>query len=47
MHVNETWSVSLSEEAARSAHSPGYVAFPEEPEVLQTQPEERENAAIS
>lgn len=46
MHLNKTWSTSLSERAVWSKDSPGYVAFSEEPEVLKTQPGEQENAKI-
>lgn len=40
MPINET---GLSEEARRR-RSPGYVAFTQKPEVLETQPEGKENA---
>lgn len=42
-----TWSTSFSEKALGSTDSPGDVTFPQEPEVLKTQPEGRDKATIS
>lgn len=42
--MNEDRSTSLLLKAARRTDSPGYVAFSQEPEVLKTEPEDKENA---